>query len=484
MSKYDESQIQEDEVVIDLGVLFSDMWRGFKKYWLPIVLIVLICTIGSMTLTMFFYTPMYRAEATFTVTPSSNANYDDYTYNYNSSTASLMANTFPYIIESSLLQDIIKEDLGVDEIQADITAEAVENANMFSLTVTSQDGAWSYEVLMSVMENYPQVARYVIGDSTMNLLAEPSVPEEPYNATSYLRNGGIGFVAGILVCGGILFIYAMTRKTIRKEEDVQEILGQECLAVLPQVYFKKSSNKSKLVSIDDRRISAGFLEAIRSLRLRLQRMDDVQTIMITSTIKGEGVSTVAMNLAYSLEMDRKRVVLIDADWKHPSLCKMTGTKTQGGFADAIRQDKLNGYLTMIPKKNVALLASEKAEADPYKIINADTLSQVLQRLRGIADYIIIDGGSCEDSENVRLADQCDAVAYVVHQDDANGAQILNAMDTLSYSRTPIVGVVFNGIEGGLGSYGTGYGYGKYGYGKYGYGKYGSGGYGYGESKAK
>ena len=205
MSKYDESQIQEDEVVIDLGVLFSDMWRGFKKYWLPIVLIVLICTIGSMTLTMFFYTPMYRAEATFTVTPSSNANYDDYTYNYNSSTASLMANTFPYIIESSLLQDIIKEDLGVDEIQADITAEAVENANMFSLTVTSQDGAWSYEVLMSVMENYPQVARYVIGDSTMNLLAEPSVPEEPYNATSYLRNGGIGFVAGILVCGGILF---------------------------------------------------------------------------------------------------------------------------------------------------------------------------------------------------------------------------------------------------------------------------------------
>ena len=60
------------------------------------------------------------------------------------------------------MQDIIKEDLGVDEIQADITAEAVENANMFSLTVTSQDGAWSYEVLMSVMENYPQVARYVI----------------------------------------------------------------------------------------------------------------------------------------------------------------------------------------------------------------------------------------------------------------------------------------------------------------------------------
>ena len=72
------------------------------------------------------------------------------------------------------------------------------------------------------------------------------------------------------------------------------------------------------------------------------------------------------------------------------------------------------------------------------------------------------------------------VAYVVHQDDANGAQILNAMDTLSYSRPPIVGVVFNGIEGGLGSYGTGYGYGKYGYGKYGYGKYGKSGYGYGE----
>lgn len=483
MSKYDESQIQEDEVVIDLGVLFSDMWRGFKKYWLPIILILLISTIGAMTLTMAFYTPMYKAEATFTVTPSSSDNYDDYTYNYNSSTASLMANTFPYIIESSLLQDIIKESLDVQEIDAEISAQAVENANMFSLSVVSKDGEWSYRVLTSVMENYPQVAKYVIGDSTMNLLSEPTVPQEPYNGMSYLKNGALGLIGGILVGGVILFIYAMSRKTIRKEEDVQEVLGQECLTALPQVYFKKSSNKSKLISIDDRRISAGFLESIRSLRLRLQRMDGVQTVMITSTMKGEGVSTVAMNLAYSLEMDRKRVVLIDADWKHPSLCKMTGTKTQGGLGEAIRQDKLNGYLTMIPKKNVALLASEKGEADPYKIINGEKLPHLLMRLRGIADYIIIDGGSCEDSENVRLADQCDAVVYVVRQDEANGAQILSAMETLSYSRTPVTGVVFNGIESGLGSYGSGYGYGKYGYGKYGYGRYG-GGYGYGESKAK
>ena len=470
MSKYDENQIEDGEVVIDLGVLLSDMWRGFKKYWGWILIILVVCVAASYLVTKLTYKPQYRSQAAFTLSTNANANYEDtYSYDYNASTAAQLANTFPYIIESSALQDIIKEDLGVEKIDAQISAQAVQNSNLFYLNVVSGDPQWSYDVLVSVMENYPKIAKYVIGDTALNVISPPVLPSGPVNALSYVKNSGLAGALGLMAGIGILLIYALRRKTIRKEEEVEEVLNLKCLCTLPQVIFKKSSNTSKLVSIHDKRVSAPYVEAVRSLRTRFQRQNGVKVIMVTSTLKGEGVSTVALNLAYSLEMDKKRVILVDADWKTPSLAKMTGTKTQGGLAEAIQTGKLEDCLSLVKGKNIGLLASAKPQKNPYSLLNSKELPMIMQRLRNGADYIIIDAGSCEESENVRLADLCDRILYVIKQDEATGAQILNALETLSYGQAEFAGVILNGVSTGFGSYGGGYGYGKYGYSKYGEG---------------
>lgn len=285
---------------------------------------------ASYLATKLTYKPQYRSQAAFTLSTNANANYEDtYSYDYNASTAAQLANTFPYIIESSALQDIIKEDLGVESIDAQISAQAVQNSNLFYLNVVSGDPQWSYDVLVSVMENYPKIAKYVIGDTALNVISPPVLPSGPVNALSYVKNAGLAGALGLVAGIGILMIYALRRKTIRKEEEVEEVLNLKCLCTLPQVIFKKSSNTSKLVSIHDKRVSAPYVEAVRSLRTRLQRQNGVKVIMVTSTLKGEGVSTVALNLAYSLEMDKKRVILVDADWKTPSLAKMTRHQNSG-----------------------------------------------------------------------------------------------------------------------------------------------------------
>ena len=160
---------------------------------------------------------------------------------------------------------------------------------------------------------------------------------------------------------------------------------------------------------------------------------------------------------------------MDADWKTPSLAKMTGTKTQGGLAEAIQTGKLEDCLSLVKGKNIGLLASAKPQKNPYSLLNSKELPMIMQRLRNGADYIIIDAGSCEESENVRLADLCDRILYVIKQDEATGAQILNALETLSYGQAEFAGVILNGVSTGFGSYGGGYGYGKYGYSKYGEG---------------
>lgn len=187
------------------------------------------------------YTPLYTSKATFTILAAYVDNYAGYSYRYyyNSQTASQMAVTFPYILNSYLLQEIVCEDLGVPYLNGSINAVAIPDTNLFTIMVTSTNPNDAYHILNSVIRNYPKVAEFVIGDTKMNMLSSPKVPTNPTNRPVYSRMTKIGFLAGCVLGCGFIFLYALTRTTIRKVDDVKKILNLECLGVLPVVKFKR-----------------------------------------------------------------------------------------------------------------------------------------------------------------------------------------------------------------------------------------------------
>ena len=248
MSEYNVQQQQdEDEIVIDLRVLFCDLWKGLKKLWWVFLILCSLMAGMNYVQSAVRYAPMYESKISFTV--STQTGYDEtntsYGFYYNQSTAEQMANLFPYILQSDVMQGLIKEELGTEFVNGNIIANAVPNSNLFTMKVTSSDATAAKQILEATMKHLPDVTKYVIGETKLNIIQPATTPEVSYNKPSYRRKVVKGFLVGVVVSCVILGIYALFRKTIRREEDFREVLNMKCLGVVPQVKFK--AHKQKIV---------------------------------------------------------------------------------------------------------------------------------------------------------------------------------------------------------------------------------------------
>ncbi|MCF0229403.1 MAG: polysaccharide biosynthesis tyrosine autokinase [Parasporobacterium sp.] len=497
-NRIDVQEQQEGEDYIQ--IYMSDIWRGLVKFWwLFIVLAVIIG--GAVFLKSFTgYKPMYKASATFTVKTRSNLvnGTDSYSFYYDRSTANLLSGTFPYILESNLLQEAVCSEMGIETLPATISASSVPNTNMFTLTTTGKDPQVVYDVLIAVINNYPTVAEYVIGNTEMDMILIPTVPEEPYNRFEYRDKTLKGALIGLALAAVWVVIYAIFRKTIRKKADIQQQLNQKCLGVVPDVYFKKYKRDiDTRVMWTNPRIGSGFLESMRLLRNSvIHACNREKVLMVTSTAPGEGKSIVSLNLAIALSKAEKKVLLVDADVRcsaFPILLDFDKQEKDGRRAGYLYGrkvlDRTEFYAVLeIKDEGIHFLTFDIPDKKTGQLFKMHKFKQIIDAVKKDYDFVIIDtppSGMIADAS--LIAEAADGALYIIRQDGIRVSRIRSSLDDLIANDTKILGCILNGASSGISGYGDNYGYGyvgsryaaKGGYGyKYGYGY----GYGYGSRK--
>ena len=265
---------RRDEGAIDISRLLQEFLPVLKKlFWIPLALAAIV---GALWFAKgyFSYMPMYACEVTFTIQVSASGNTEQssgYSY-YNKATAEQLGKTFPYLIQSDLMYSKLKKELGVSVINGSITAETMDNTNLFTMRVTSSSPRDAKAILEAVIKVYPDVADYVIGSTTMNLLTDPVEPTVPYNSFSPVKTFIKGAIVGLIMGFVFLMLCAAIRNTVREPDDIRIKLNQTCLATLPKVTFKKRKQHNvNTLSILNKRVSGSFQESIRSLRIKLLR---------------------------------------------------------------------------------------------------------------------------------------------------------------------------------------------------------------------
>ncbi|PWM44375.1 MAG: hypothetical protein DBX62_09925 [Clostridia bacterium] len=469
---------RRDEGAIDISRLLQEFLPVLKKlFWIPLALAAIV---GALWFAKgyFSYTPMYACEVTFTIQVSASGNTEQssgYSY-YNKATAEQLGKTFPYLIQSDLMYSKLKKELGVSVINGSITAETMDNTNLFTMRVTSSSPRDAKAILEAVIKVYPEVADYVIGSTTMNLLTDPVEPTVPYNSFSPVKTFIKGAIVGLIIGFVFLMLCAAIRNTVREPDDIRIKLNQTCLATLPKVTFKKRKQHNvNTLSILNKRVSGSFQESIRSLRIKLLRRLEsgkCYAILVTSTMPGEGKTTVSTNLALALSKNGARVILVDMDLRRPSVKKALGITTPSNGLVELRERKVKSVgecLSEIEGSTLKLLAGDVPRKST-RPISARWLKSLIDMLRGQADFIIVDTPPCgllADSANIASA--VDSALYVIGAGGVEISQILDSLQFLSESGTSVIGCVLNGVETHLsGGYGYGYGYGYGGY-SYGYG---------------
>ncbi|MBP3411732.1 MAG: polysaccharide biosynthesis tyrosine autokinase [Oscillospiraceae bacterium] len=444
------------------------------------------------------YSPYYASEAVFSVRASYYATTDILSYStfMNSTAAQTLSATFPYIIRSENTQRLLKQELDMNYIPGTINATSTADAALFTLTVTSSNAQHAYDLLQATIKVYPQAASTILGDTTIDVINMPIAPSTiPMNENNALEVG-IRSTFPVIAIGLILiFLLALSRKTVHSAEDLRKLVNLKCLSYIPSIKLKKRSQSTNMsITITNRRVGSIFSESVRNLRVKVQKAMDhrhAHILLVSSTIPNEGKTTVATNLALSFAAEGSRVVLIDGDLRKQSLKAALGIEEHSeGLVEFLSDNSKSVRLLSVPHSTLYLLSGDKTTDQPQPLLDTPRLKKLFDSLREHVDYIIIDTpptGILSDAATI--AKYADCALYVVRQDLASSSQIFNALQTLNSVDIPLLGCVLNHTQAGTtrygygskysGSYGYSYGY-KYSdsYRRYGYGY----GYGYGYSR--
>lgn len=473
----------------NLAVVLHNFFNAAKRLiWFAIILAL---AAGGF---MYFktdrsYSPVYSSSVVFSVHASYATTTDIIGHSawLDSNAAESLSNTFPYIIRSENTRMLLQMELG-HAIRGSITAVATADAGLFTMTATCDDPQDAFDLMKAAITVYPQAASNVLGDTQIYIINEPlSPPTTPDNANTAFSTAVTYAIPVFLICVVAIFLLSLTRKTVHSAEDLRKLVNLKCLAYVPSIKMKKHSNRSNLtLTITNPRVNSTFNESIRNLRIKIQKALNEKhhkILLITSTLPNEGKTTVATNLALSLAQEGKKVILIDGDLRKQSLKDSIGmTDPSDGLVDILSGSSENFRLLNVPNSTLLLLSGDQTTDQPQPLLDTPRMKQVLDLLRKRLDYIIIDSPPAGIlSDAATIAKYADATLYIVRQDLASTAQIVNSIQTLSTNDINLIGCVLNQTQAGTTRYGYGSKYNAgYGY-SYGY-KYSNNSYAYGRKR--
>jgi len=297
----------------------------------------------------------------------------------------------------------------------------------------------------------------------VDLATRPYEPVKPKKALIVALAGVLSVMAGVMLA----FLRAALDNTIRVAEDLEQKLGQSVLGVLPLESQKKGVVISSLYL---QRGHASFSEAIRSLRTSfvLAGLDKPHQItVVTSSVPGEGKTTVSSNLALAMGQ-MERVLLIDADMRRPSLAGEYGfAKGTDGLAELVAGTaSLEDCVHHLDQFGIDLITAGAVPPNPLDLLSSKRFDALLTVLRDKYDRIVIDSAPTQAvSDSMVLSTKADALIYVVKSDSTPAKIAENGLQRLNKVGAPIIGMVLNQFDASAAAKYGGYG----GHGYYGYG---------------
>ena len=301
-------------------------------------------------------------------------------------------------------------------------------------------------------------------------------PVSPKRKMIYL----IALVLGVGIPVGVIYLLELTKFKIEGRSDVEKLTSVPIVGDIPLTDEKQGAiavfeNQNNLMS-----------ETFRNIRTNLQFMleNDKKVILVTSTVSGEGKSFISANLAISLSLLGKKVVIVGLDIRKPGLNKVFNiSKKEQGITQYLANPE-NNLMDLVQlsdvSKSLYILPGGTVPPNPTELLARDGLDKAIETLKKNFDYVILDTAPVGMvTDTLLIGRVADLSVYVCRADYTHKNEYTLINELAVNNKLPSLCTVINGLDLKRRKYGYYYGYGKYGK-YYGYGKRYGYGYGYGE----
>ena len=441
----EQKAIRFDE--INLRILVKAV---VKNLWVVALLCisVLLCYNGYAKES---YEPVYTAKATLMVSAK------DSTSAYNSlTTTQSMATVFVEVFQSNVLREKVAQQMPEQKFTGTIGTTTIPETNLLVVTVTSPTPQMSFQGLNLVLENYESISDYLFANAQLEVIKSPEVPTVPSNPLDLSEKRPILLFASALVAVAAVVVLQIQRKTVQTPASAKRNIDARILRVIRheekhKTIRSKLQRKNTALLINAPLISKSFIEDNLSLCSSVEyhmRKRGQKVMMITSVGENEGKSTVAANMALAMAEKNKRVLLLDCDFRKPSVHKIferTVTKEKTFSTFLLQEDaEVASYLMEAPKSHVMLGISRPEHKNISELLHNGRLPAVLKELRKEYDYILLDTPpmlAAADTEVI--AAMTDTAMVVVCTDFMPVSLINDWLDHLRKSAPEVCGVVIN-----------------------------------------
>lgn len=328
----------------------------------------------------------------------------------------------------------------------------------------------SYETLL---KNFGEI-RLAEAQSAADLsVVEAAQPEaKPVRPRTALNTLLAALLGGLLTLGLALLVEYLD-DTVKSRDDIQQLLQAPILAAI--VRIKQANLTDNLITLVDPR--SPVAEAYRMLRTNIEFSAitrPIQTIVVTSSSPLEGKSTTAANLAVVFAQAGKRVILVDADLRRPTLHTFFLQTNERGLTTALLQlatgatsnrqsiysahehSQLStpqpdqpgtGYLFPTSVGNLSLMPSGPLPPNPADLLGSHWMSTLVGQLKAQADLVIFDSPPVLPVvDAILLARSCDTTLLIARAGHTRVGPLKQAREQLLQSGAALVGAVLNGVS--------------------------------------
>lgn len=290
----------------------------------------------------------------------------------------------------------------------------------------------------------------------------------------------LALVAGLAIPVGIIYLISLTKFRIEGRMDVEKLTHQPIVGDIPL-----SGERGGAIAVfanQNTLMSETFRNVRTNLLFMLEKGQKV--ILVTSTVSGEGKSFVSANLAISLSLLGKRVVIVGLDIRKPGLNKVFNIpKKEQGITQFLSNPERD-LMELVQQSDVSetlyILPGGAVPPNPTELLARDGLDKAIETLKQNFDYVILDTAPVGMvTDTLLIGRVADLSVYVCRADYTHKTEYTLINDLATNNKLPKICTVINGLDMTKKKYGYYYGYGKYGR-HYGYGKRYGYGYGYGQ----
>lgn len=281
-------------------------------------------------------------------------------------------------------------------------------------------------------------------------------PKHPYKPRVFM-NMALGLLVG-LFCGlAAVLVTEQLDDRIASAREVEAFVGLPVLSVIPKLKEGGAANSKPILLAEGS--SLVEFESFRSLRTeiatRLETVSGSKVIAVLSSLESEGKSTVAINLARAISLEGRRVLILDADLRRPSVRPMIGKGEGVGLSEVLSGEAAFEsaiYATIVP--GVDVLGASLGTSKAAELAGSVRFDDTLRRSRERYDYVIIDSAPVNQvSESVLVARRADAAILVIRDKQSGRGEVQSARKRLDGAGVNLLGAVLNCASGKGSTYG-------------------------------